>query len=94
MKSKKAKAATKRGVVSAPGCSPSNSPIAHKLTVKQWKLIEKHGTVTDFEKAIWKAHGDRFITTVEAIAAINGYRHEFISADIPSENGPLQRHPE
>lgn len=74
------------GSYPAPGCSPSQSPVAHKLTVAQWKLIEKHGTVTDFEKAIWKAHDDLFITTVEAMAAINGYRHEFIAAGIPSEN--------
>lgn len=75
-----------------PDCSPSQSPVAHKLTVAQWKLIEKHGTVTDFEKAIWKAHDDLFITTVEAMAAINGYRHEFIAAGIPSENTVVHQH--
>ncbi len=68
------------------GCSPSQSPVARKLTKAQWKLIEKHGTVSDFERAIWKAHADLFITTVEAVAAINGYRHEFIAAGNPPEN--------
>ena len=85
--------ATPCGSSSAIGCSPSKSPVAHKLTVAQWKLIEKHGTVSDFEKAIWKAHDDLFITTVEAMAAINGYRHEFIAAGIPSENPTVLRSP-
>jgi len=76
-----------------PGCSPSQSPVARKLTKAQWKLIEKHGTVSDFERAIWKAHADLFITTVEAVAAINGYRHEFIAAGIPSENPTEQGTP-
>ena len=82
--------ATPCGSYPEPDCSPSQSPVAHKLTEEQRILIKKHGTVADYEKAIWKAHADLFITTVEAIAAINGYRHEFIAAGIPSENPSRQ----
>lgn len=54
------------------------------MTKKQQELAEKHGTPEQFEKAIWKACDDLTITTVEAMAAINGYRYEFIRAGDPA----------
>lgn len=40
------------------------------MTKKQEELAEQHGTPEQFEKAIWEAYADLFITRTEAWAAI------------------------
>ena len=57
------------------------------MTNKQKELAEKHGTPEQFEKAIWKACDDLTITTKEAVATINGYKYEWLSAAEPVEQG-------
>lgn len=45
------------------------------------KELEKlHGTPEQFNKAIWKAHYDLFISYKEAIAAITSYQNEYEAA--------------
>jgi hypothetical protein len=54
------------------------------LTPAQQVLQEKHGTPEMFEEAIWKAHAQLFVTTDEAVTAINKYRQEWtIAGDTP-----------
>ena len=50
------------------------------MTDRQKELAEKHGTPEQFEKAIWKAWDDLFITSGEADAAIKKYRAEWDAA--------------
>jgi hypothetical protein len=50
------------------------------VTKKQQELAEKQGTPEQFEEAIWKACDDLFITTQEAVAAINRYENEWRQA--------------
>jgi hypothetical protein len=45
--------------------------------MKRKELEEKHGTPDQFEKAIWKAYADLFITMPEAMAAIQKYKAEW-----------------
>lgn len=48
-----------------------------KLTHKQKEeLIKKHGTLDQFEKAVWKAYDDLLITHSEAVAGIDKYKKE------------------
>ena len=47
------------------------------MTPKQKELAEKHGTPEQFEKAIWKAYADLFITSTEAWTAIRKYKEEW-----------------
>jgi hypothetical protein len=63
------------------------------VTDKQKQLSEKHGTPGQFEKAIWKAWGDLFITSGEADAAIKKYRAEWDAAGtgVSTSNAPLSR---
>ena len=49
-------------------------------TAKQDELDEKHGTPEQFEKAIWKAYADLFITHEEATSAIRRYQAEWDAA--------------
>ena len=51
------------------------------MTNKQQNLAGKHGTPEQFEKAIWKAWADLFITTKEAIRAIEKYNNEWKMAE-------------
>jgi hypothetical protein len=57
------------------------------MTKKQEELAEKHGTPEQFEKAIWKACDDLMITTQEAVAAINGYKYEWMQAGHTANKG-------
>jgi hypothetical protein len=50
------------------------------VTNRQKELAEKHGTPEQFEKAIWKAWDDLFISSNEADAAIKKYRAEWDAA--------------
>ena len=50
------------------------------MTDRQKELAEKHGTPEQFEKAIWKAWDDLFISSNEADAAIKKYRAEWDAA--------------
>ena len=50
------------------------------MTDRQKELAYKHGTPEQFEKAIWKAWDDLFITSDEADAAIKKYRAEWDAA--------------
>ena len=50
------------------------------MTNRQKELAEKHGTPEQFEKAIWKAWDDLFISSNEADAAIKKYRAEWDAA--------------
>jgi hypothetical protein len=64
------------------------------VTDRQKELAEKHGTPEQFEKAIWKAWEDVFITANEANAAIQKYRAEWAcaawsTARMPREGGPF-----
>lgn len=61
---------------------------------RQKDLAEMHGTPEQFEKAIWKACYDLFITSDEADAAIKKYREEWDAAgQAPAEAGkPLVGH--
>jgi hypothetical protein len=52
----------------------------------QKELAEKHGTQDQFEKAIWKAYADLFITMPEAMAAIQNYRDEWKQTEGGGEN--------
>ena len=45
------------------------------------KLIEKHGTLEQFEKAVWDSCNDLFTTEQEAIIAINKYKFEWQQAE-------------
>ena len=47
------------------------------MTMKQEELAEQYGTPEQFEKAIWKAYADLFITGKEARAAIGNYNNEW-----------------
>jgi len=49
-------------------------------TAKQDELAEKHGTPEQFEKAIWKAYSDLFISHEEATSAIRRYQTEWDDA--------------
>jgi hypothetical protein len=51
------------------------------MTKKQKELAEKHGTPEQFEKAIWKAYSDLFITSTEAWSAIMKYKDEWKQAE-------------
>jgi hypothetical protein len=44
------------------------------------ELRSSHGTPEEFERAIWEAHAQLFITTDEAAAAIGKYREEYLAA--------------
>ncbi len=46
----------------------------------QQELTQKHGTPSEFEKAVWAAYSDLMITYDEAIAAIQKYRSEWLAA--------------
>jgi hypothetical protein len=46
------------------------------------ELEARHGTPEAFERAVWKAHADLFITTGEAEAAIAKYRTEWKVAEV------------
>ena len=63
------------------------------MTKKQEELAEKHGTPEQFEKAIWKACDDLTITTQEAVAAINGYKYEWMQAGHTANASSTGRRP-
>ena len=44
------------------------------------ELRSSHGTPEEFERAVWEAHGQLFVTTDEAVAAIGKYREEYAAA--------------
>jgi hypothetical protein len=46
------------------------------------ELRSKHGTPEEFERAVWKAYADLFITKGEADAAIAKYRVEWRVAEV------------
>lgn len=48
-----------------------------EVSSKQKELAKKHGTPEQFEKAIWKAYADLFITVTEAWSAIRNYQYEW-----------------
>ncbi len=50
------------------------------MTEKQKELAEKHGTPEQFEKAIWKAYTDLFLSATEAWSAIRSYQYEWDQA--------------
>ncbi|HEY2155990.1 MAG TPA: hypothetical protein VGH33_10195 [Isosphaeraceae bacterium] len=54
------------------------------------ELRAKHGTPEAFERAVWKAYADLFITKGEADAAIAKYRTEWNLAPATEEtrDGP------
>jgi hypothetical protein len=54
------------------------------------ELQAKHGTPEAFERAVWRAYADLFITKGEADAAIAKYRTEWNLAPTTEEtcNGP------
>ncbi|HHT9146454.1 MAG: hypothetical protein Q7J12_00115 [Syntrophales bacterium] len=51
------------------------------MTEKQRELADKHGTPEQFEKAIWEAYADLFITAPEAWEAIMAYQNEWALAN-------------
>jgi hypothetical protein len=51
-------------------------------TKGQKKLADKHGTPFQFQRAVWRAYDDLFITHEEAVAAIDKYQWEWL------EQGP------
>jgi hypothetical protein len=71
------------------------------VTDRQKELAEKHGTPEQFEKAIWKAWDDLFLTSSVADAAIKRYRSEWDAAawvstsnapdDLPAVAGKVRR---
>jgi len=50
------------------------------MSDKQKALKAKHGTLEEFEAAIWLAESHLFCTHDEALAAINKYRTEWNAA--------------
>jgi hypothetical protein len=61
------------------------------MTKKQEELAEKHGTPEQFEKAIWKAYSDLFISHEEGTSAIRRYQTEWDDAATGyAANAPLQ----
>jgi hypothetical protein len=54
------------------------------------ELRTRHGTLEEFERAVWAAHAQLFVTTDEAVAGIAKYRAEWIAAGgtVPQPYGP------
>ena len=50
------------------------------MTKAQQRLMKKHGTPEQFEKAIWKAFDYCMITKAEAVAGIAKYKAEWEEA--------------
>lgn len=50
------------------------------MTESQRQLKEKHGTPEKFEKAVWVAYCDLWITESEALSGIARYKREWLEA--------------
>jgi hypothetical protein len=55
--------------------------ILERLEMTKGELREKHGTPEEFERAVWEAHSQLFVTTDEAVKAIGKYREEYAAAE-------------